>query len=303
MKTLWKDPALHFVLGGVILFFVLRSNQPDNADTGDRSREIVITEGRITQLVEIFRKTWQRPPTGTELQGLIDDFVREEIYYREAIALGLDRDDTIIRRRMKQKIEFLSNDLLDPGDPGDEVLSAWYEENPESYQLPPRYTLRQVYLNPEKHEDIESAAKDLQAQLSQLPEDTPDDRLAELGDALHLVPVSFEDYDEFRLGRELGAKFAQELDGLPTGEWAGPMSSGFGFHLVRIEKKEAGRQPELSEVRDAILRDWNEKKRRETNDQLFESLFHRYTVTFENADGTRRQVDAPASPKAAPKES
>lgn len=294
MKNFWKDPFLHFLIGGAILFFVLRGNQPEDADTGDRSREIVITEGRMSQLVEIFQKTWQRPPTGQELQGLIDDFVQEEIYYREAIALGLDRDDTVIRRRMRQKIEFLSNDLADPGDPGDEVLQAWYEENPDPYREDPRYTFHQVYLDPDKHTDIESAAESLRKQLKELPSDSPDDALAELSDGLRMVPPSLVDRSETQIARELGQDFAASLADLSSDKWVGPIRSGFGFHLVRIDEKTPGRQPELADVRPQVLRDWNAERRREGNDQFYESLFHRYTITFENADGTRHQVDAPA---------
>lgn len=301
VKDLWKEPLLHFVLAGAVLFLVFRTTQPDVIDTGDRSREIVITEGRINQLVEVFQRTWQRPPAARELQGLVDDFVREEIYYREAIALGLDRDDTVIRRRMRQKLEFLSNDLADPGDPGDAVLQAWYDENTEAYREPPRYTLRQVYLDPEKHDDFETAAKALRDRLSELPADVADERLSELGDGLVLISPSFRNESGARLARDLGADFAAALGDLPTGEWAGPVRSAFGFHLVRIDEKIAGRQPELSEVRDAILRDWNSEQRELGNDRLYESLFHRYTVTFENADGTRRQVDAPSPPGDTPK--
>lgn len=295
MKPFLTSPLFHFVLAGTVLYLFFGRPDPELTDTGDRSREIVITEGRIENLVTIFQKTWQRPPTAAELQGMIDDFVQEEIYYREAIALGLDRDDTLIRRRMRQKIEFLTEDLTTPDDPGDEVLGSFLDDHPDSYRQGARFTLTQVFLDPEKHrEGLEAHARELIARLETRPADQwSAEELAELGDGLALLGNRHEDISELALDRDFGKDFSATLSELPEEKWTGPLPSGYGFHLVHIAERTPGRLPELAEVREAVLRDWSSSQRNQANERLYESLFHRYTVTFERADGTRRVVDSP----------
>ncbi len=296
MKSLITHPLFHFALAGAVLYFFFSRSDKAEADSGDRSREIVITNGHIDQLVSIFQKTWQRPPTASELQGLIDDFVKEEIYYREAINLGLDRDDTIIRRRMRQKIEFLTNDLNDPGDPGDEILVEYLEENPDKYRIDPRYSLRQVYLDPAKQDDVEAAVKGLVEELNGSEGSLDADQLSEMSDGLQMLSAIQKDRTKSQIGREFGADFADSLADLPVGEWSGPIRSGYGIHVVRIDGKEEGRAPELAEVRAEVLRDWSSQQQNIANTELYESLFHRYTITLEREDGARSIIAAPGSP-------
>ena len=151
MRQILKEPLLHFLLIGAVLFFVFDLVSDQNTDIDDE--KILVSVGRIVQLSNIFGKTWQRPPTREELQGLVDDFVLEEIYYRQAVAMGIDRDDTIIRRRLRQKFEFLTDDVAASIQPTDEELSEYLAAHPETFRRDSTYTFRQVYINPEKFGD------------------------------------------------------------------------------------------------------------------------------------------------------
>ena len=151
MKRILKEPLLHFFLIGVGLFVIY--GLVNNPETTDPDKTIVVSEGRIDQLATVFGKTWQRPPTAQELKGLIDDFVMEEIYYRQAVAMGIDRDDTIIRRRMRQKLEFLTDDAAAMAEPTEKELAEYLAANEERFRQSPTYTFEQVYFNPEKHGD------------------------------------------------------------------------------------------------------------------------------------------------------
>ncbi len=150
MKKALNEPLVHFLLIGAALFLIF--GLLDDTAGGPKQR-VVVSAGRIEQLAGIFTKTWQRPPTGEELQGLIDEFVLEEVYYRQAVEMGLDRDDTIIRRRLRQKLEFLSDDTASLVEPTDEELEKYLAENEDSFRDSATYTFQQAYFNPEKHGD------------------------------------------------------------------------------------------------------------------------------------------------------
>ncbi len=148
MKKLFREPLLHFLLIGAALFVVyglVNDGTSDDADT-----RVIVSAGRIGQLENIFTKTWQRPPTADELKGLVDDFVLEEIYYRQAVAMGIDRDDTVIRRRLRQKFEFLTDDIAAAATPSDEDLAAYLGANSDKFRRDTTYTFEQVYINADR---------------------------------------------------------------------------------------------------------------------------------------------------------
>ena len=160
MKLL-KEPLLHFVVLGGLLFACFQWFDPETAAPGDT--EVRVTEGRVRQLAAIFAKTWQRPPSREELQGLVNDFILEEIYYREALAAGLDQNDTLIRRRMRQKVEFLTDDLAVTA-PTDETLQAFLDEQPDRFRTPGTLTFQQVFFQPDRlGEDRETALRAVEA--------------------------------------------------------------------------------------------------------------------------------------------
>src|SRR5262245_12825913 len=146
MKAWLREPLLHFLVIGAALFGLYRL--VGGAEQGPR--EIVVSEAQVEALAQNFSRTWMRPPTAAEVRGLVDDYVKEEIYYREAIALGLDRDDTVIRRRLRQKMEFVSDDVAATREPTEADLAAFLESNAESFADPPSLSFRQVFFSGDK---------------------------------------------------------------------------------------------------------------------------------------------------------
>jgi hypothetical protein len=275
MKRLLKEPLLHFLVLGAAIFAVYHllpkhsSSEPGN---------IVITQGQIEHLATVFAKSWQRPPTEEELAGLVRDRVREEVYCREAIALGLDGDDSVIRRRLRQKMEFVSDDIASQTEPSNADLNAYLQKHPDSFRLEQRFTFRQVYLNPEKHrENLAPDAAQLLAYLNRADEKADG---SEVGDS-SLLEDRFKSVSASEVAAQLGEKFAAKLDELSPGQWQGPVESSYGMHLVFVEKRIKGRVPELAEVRDAVQREWANARRLEVNEKFYQDLLKRYTVTIE----------------------
>jgi len=276
MKRLLKEPLLHFLLlgAGLFLAYSLMPKSPGNGEAG----KIVVTQGQIEHLATGFAKTWQRPPTAQELEGLVRDWVREEVYYREAMALGLDRDDTVIRRRLRQKMEFVSDDIVAQTEPSDADLTAYLQAHPDSFRVEQRFTFRQVYLNPEKHgENLARDAAQLLAQLNQA--DNKGDASA-LGDSF-LLEHQFAAVPASEVANQFGEKFAAQLGELPPNQWQGPVESGYGEHLVFVSERTEGRLPVLAEVRDTVRREWANARRLEANEQFYEAMLKHYVVTVE----------------------
>ena len=275
MLKLVKDPLFHFLLIGVA-FFVLFEWVGDDARTEiNQAVEIVVTEGRIRALSQNFAKVWQRPPTEQELDGLIQDHIREEILYREALAMGLDRDDTIVRRRMRQKIEFLSEDIASLNEPSDEELQAFLAADPERFREETRFSFRQVYVDTNKRG--KSAEADALSLLAELREHGGD--ASGVGDQL-MVEHRFDDEPEREVARALGSQFLNGIANCTIGSWQGPIQSGFGLHLVHVSERIDGRVPELAEVREAVEREWSAEARKKANEAFYEMLRERYTVTI-----------------------
>ncbi len=258
---------------GVALFALFQWVAEPSRDR-DQTSEIVITAGRIQALSQSFEKVWQRPATEAELGGLIQAHIREEVLYREALAMGLDRDDTIVRRRMRQKMEFLSEDLLSLDEPSETELQAFLAAQPERFRQESRFSFRQVYLNANKRDT--SAEADALVLLAKLQEHDGD--ASKIGDPL-MVQHRFENEPEREVSRALGKQFLQSLRNTPLGSWQGPIVSGFGLHLVHISHRTNGKAPALAEVRKAVLREWSAAKRKQANEAFYEALRARYKVT------------------------
>ena len=278
MKRLMREPFLHFLLLGAVIFMAHRflSKRVD-----DGPQRIVITQGQITSLVIGFSRTWQRPPTREELDGLIRDRVREEVYYREAVALGLDRDDTIIRRRLQQKLEFVTEDVAAPAEPTKAELGDYLKTHADLFRIDRRFTFSQVYIDPSKHGD--RLAQDTAQLLIQLRRQGRDADLSSVGDPF-LLERRLDAAPSGEVAKQFGDKFAARLGHLPVGQWYGPVESGLGVHLVFVEERTEGRLPDLAEVRDAVRRDWTNARRLESNEKFFQDLLKHYTVTVEKPD-------------------
>lgn len=270
-----REPLVHFVLLGAALFAAyVWLNPGDGSAAGD----IVVTEGRIRNLTETFSRTWQRPPTAEELDGLVEDYIREEVLYREGVALGLDRDDTIIRRRLRQKLEFISEDEANAIEPTDVELAEYLAKNADDYRVESQLTFTQVFLDPSKRGDQFDADAAALLDLLRTRGDKADP--AALGDSLMLEP-RYELAAESDIARLFGSEFETALRDQAVGEWVGPLKSGYGAHLVRIEARTPGRMAELSEVRNEVTRDWAARRRLDLLDAQYQALRSRYQVRIE----------------------
>jgi len=275
MKRLLKEPLFHFLLLGAVLFAVSRL-------VGDSRRgaqgAIVITTAQVESLRAGFARTWQRPPTAGELDGLIQDRVREEVYCREAIALGLDKDDAVIRRRLRQKMEFVSEDVAAEVEPTEADLRAYLKAHPESFRVDARLTFRHVYLDPGRHRG--TLAADAARILSRLNAEGGSADLIRFGDRFLLDHV-FDEIPAGVVAKQFGDAFAASLANLAPGRWQGPVESGYGAHLVFLAARVEGRAPSFEEVRDAVRVEWTHAKRLEANESFYASLLKNYTVTVE----------------------
>lgn len=276
LGRLWREPLLHFVVLGAALFVL--SDGFDQPDTSADNR-IEIGAGRIEHLAAGFQRTWQRPPTAEELQGLIDSHIREEIYYREALALGLDQDDALVRRRMMQKLEFLTAGVADSLVPSDQELQDYLQEHPDVFRLEPGVAFRQIYLNPDRHgEDLHGVAGALLSRLQ--TEDLPPTVIQDLGDAT-MLPSELALTRRGEIASLFGEGFADDLLGVEAGAWHGPIASAFGLHLVKIIQRQEARLPSLDEVREAVEREWRHQRRQQLTTDFYQQLRKRYTVVVE----------------------
>ena len=275
VRRILREPLFHFLVLGLGLFLVFSVVRDPISDSSDR---IVVSTGQIEQLAELFTRTWQRPPTADELEGLIQEHIKEEVFYREALAMGLDRDDTVVRRRLRQKVEFLTDDLLATLDPTEEQLQSYLAKNADDFRIAPRVSFSQVYLNPDRHGDeVYRVAERL---LVDLQSGGSDSDAAVLGDPV-LLPGEYDQESEDRIAGEFGRGFAARLADLSVGRWTGPVESTFGVHLVLIRERIAGKAPTLDTVRDAVVREWMTARREETAKAFYQTLRQRYSVIVE----------------------
>lgn len=277
MKAFVREPLVHFLLLGVVLFIAY--GLVSKPGSGDAPGQITVTQGQIENLVSGFAKAWQRPPTSEELAGLVRDLVREEVYCREAMALGLDKDDTVIRRRLRQKMEFISDDIAAMPEPTDADLNAYLQAHSDRFRVDQTFTFSQVYLDPEKHG--ENLARDISTLLARLNRAGAQAEVSALGDSF-LMERTFTAAPASEVAKQFGEKFAAKLGELSPGQWEGPVESGYGAHLVFVSERTEGRVPELAEVRDDVRREWANAQRLELNEKFYHELFKRYSVTIES---------------------
>lgn len=287
MKLWLKEPLVHFLLIGAALFASFELiNERVRSDPG----QIVVTRGQINHLAVGFTRTWQRPPSAAELEGLIRDYIREEVYYREALAMGLDKDDTVIRRRLRQKMEFITDDVAALAEPTDDELLAFLKAHPQRFFVEPRFTFSQVYLDLQSHGvRLDREAADLLAQLNRSGVGNVD--VSTVGNSFPLQR-HFDAVSGREVVRQFGKRFFSDLEKLTPGRWQGPIESAYGQHLVFVSERAEGRLPALAEVRDAVRREWLNTQRLETNEKFYQQLLERYSVTIERPDAYRELLDA-----------
>ena len=275
-KRLLREPLAHFLAIGLLLFLVFRVVGGDRSAAG---REIVVDQQVVATLVQQFSGVWQRPPNAKELQGLVDSWVREEVLYREGVQLGLDRDDPVIRRRVRQKVDVLAEESQPSQAPTDAELAQWLRDHADRYALPPVLSFEQAMIDPSRHSsDLEKATLSLQRQLQRGVDP------AAVSDS-HLLPARIADTPEDLVARDFGEEFITALRVLPEGSWQGPVHSGFGLHFVKISHRVPGRAPALDEVRPEVARDVEQDRRERAANAFYARALGKYRVRYASVAG------------------
>lgn len=270
ITKLWREPLLHFLLIGAALFVVYGLTRDVASEAPNR---ILVTSSQVEQLKANFKRTWMRSPTQGELDALVENFVREEVFYREALTMGLDQDDPLVKRRMRMKLEMMLEDLS-VQEVTDEALEAYLKDHPERFRREEQIAFRQVYLNPDKRQDLEGDAKSLLANLN------GDASVHALGDAT-MLPADFALSTRSNIAATFGERFAEGVMTLAPGDWTGPVYSAYGAHLVQISERIAARQPDLAEIREQVKREYLVQLRNQQKALAYRKLRQNYDVTIE----------------------
>jgi len=268
LKSLRKEPLVHFLVAGLLVFLVAnwRGGSVDPVD-----RTITIDAPRVTWLARQFEQTWQRPPGPAELDALIRDYVMEEVYYREAIRLGLDQDDPVIRRRLRSKMEFLAASQVESMVPDEATLQKWLDDQPARYAGKARFSFDQVWIGSATDDGTAADAPKLLARLKR------GESAASVGKAISL-PASLDKADKADIARQFGDDFAEALAKGQPGDWFGPVPSGYGLHLVRIRTADVEARPKLADVRQQVENDWRSQTLTERQAGAYQTLLDGYTV-------------------------
>lgn len=286
MRSLLREPLVHFLLAGLALFLLygfVRGGEFQG------QREIVISAERIDALSQNFNAIWLRPPTSQELRGLVDDYVAEEAFYREGVALGLDRDDIVIRRRLRQKMEFMAEGTAMAIEPADAQLQDYLKRHAKKFVNPPEVTFSQVFFDTTKRGD--SAPADARDLLARLRAAGTSDDLTTGGDPT-LLPAAMQEASPQAIANAFGSELATQVVAAPVGQWSGPLRSSFGLHLVRVEKRVDSVLPDFNSIRPVVLREWQAEQRATANRRFLEAVLAKYEVRVEGS------AQAPVLPRA-----
>ena len=266
-----KEPLLHFLLLGLLLFLLYGKVAPTSAD-GNR---VTVSRGVIAGLATQFQATWSRPPTAVELNGLVDSYVRDEILFREGVALGLVKDDPVIKRRVRQKLEVLIEEEGSSRGASDTQLTDYLSKNAAKFRMPPVLSFDQVFFDPARYGDqLESAVTASLAALTKGATPESQGRGSMLPARVDQLPLDL-------VVRDFGEEFGKALESAPVGQWAGPVPSGFGLHLVRISARKPGYLPSLDEARKAVTREWENDQREAALASNYARLRKDYAVVID----------------------
>src|SRR5271167_2147796 len=296
LKRWLREPLLHFLLLGAVLFVAYAYMQRGRGGV-ESSKQIALSLDDLRTMDMYFQSQWHRQPTPAEFQAMVEDKVREEVLYREALAMRLDKDDTIVKRRMAQKMQFLAEDVAAAHEPSTVELKAWFDKNQNKFALPSRYSFRHLYFSPDKRgkNAQEDAAKAL-AKIAGQPEDSK--LAASLADQF-----MFQDYYGDRapeaIAKEFGPQFAVSLEKLKPGSWQGPVESGYGWHLVYVDTVIPGRIPAFEEMESDVKTAWLAEQKATAWQKAYAKMRAKYTVLLPNPEDQPAANTAP-KPKQVP---
>jgi hypothetical protein len=274
MPSLLREPLLQFLVLGAALFgahnLIIRKSAEEPA-------KIIISSNQIGNLADGFARTWRRKPSEKELQGLVEDYVRDEVFYREGRAAGLDRDDVVIRRRVRQKMEFLADDIS-ALEPTEAELAAYLTSHSEHFRTEDRLTFRHIFLSATRRT---SAIEADSMHLAKVLDGAGADRSStDLGDPF-LLGDQFQEMSSSDLAAVFGHGFAERISTVEAGWWQGPISSSFGQHFIFVRERTPGIVPPLNKIRQAVGRDWANARRLDVEQKLYGSIKARYAVVVE----------------------
>jgi hypothetical protein len=279
IRTLLSEPMLHFVLIGIALFGVYRWVAP--GDSGGRG--IVITRGVVDDLVTQHVAAKGREPSTTELNRLIESYVREEILYREGVRLGLERDDIVVKRRVRQKIEMIAEEDASTRAPTDADLVAYLAANQARFAQPAILTFDQVFIG--ESESGPGVVPVVAITRDVLRKGGDPEKLGKPT----LLPHRMTRTPADLVARDFGASFAAALEKAPVGEWVGPIESSFGAHYVRVSDRTPAAAPQLAAVRDHVVREWENERRQRARNDAYAKMRGEYQVSVETKLMTERR--------------
>ncbi len=297
MKRLLREPLIHFLLIGAALFAAYHYLQPAQS-AAPSSKQIQLSVDQLAQLAVLFQAQWRRDPTPEEFGRMVEQKVQSEVLYREALAMSLDKDDEIVKRRMAQKMQFLAEDVAAAREPTTGELKAWYAKHADKFAMSKRVSFRHLYFSPDRRgKNTRDDAAKLLSQLAGQPQDV---KLPEPS----ADPFMFQEYYRDRapdyLGKEFGPQFAQAVEKLPTGSWQGPIESGFGWHLVFVDTVIPGRAPDFEEIEADVKTAWLGEQKALAWDKAYREMRAKYTVLLpvspEGTNGTPPSATARQAP-------
>lgn len=272
MNKILKEPLTHFVLLGTLLFLVYGFLNRNTERPEDYS--IYIKDSDIDRLAKAYQKNWGSFPDTATLRNLLKEELQSEIFYREALRMQLDHNDEIIRRRLKQKYEFLIKDLNDQQLPSEEELKEFYKNHPDLYQSRKKIAFNQYYFSPDKRSnpltDAKKALSDFQNKKTK----------AIASDPFHLQEY-YADRDQEAIRQLFGQDFARGLFQLERIGWAGPIASGYGQHIVEVKSIETAAPLPLEQIKEQVIEDWKQYQLQLFNEQLFQNLEGQYEVIYD----------------------
>lgn len=276
MKWL-REPLVHFLAIGAAIYLLYGLFAEPAPEADDKT--IVVSAGEVEWMRTAWQKRWNRRPTAAQLDGLIQQYIRESVLYREALTMGLNKHDSVIRRRLAQKLEFLAKDLVALTPPSEQELEAYFAKHEARYQVPARYTFTQVFLDPDKRGDgILSDAERIKAAL--IAQGTPTQAAGALGDSFMLQDY-YPEKAQAEIQKQFGRGFAESVVALTPGQWHGPVLSGYGVHLVYVSDVVQASAPDFATVRERVTQDWTTARSEELNEQFYANLREQYTVVIE----------------------
>jgi peptidyl-prolyl cis-trans isomerase C len=286
---LLREPLLHFMLIGAVIYSLYGVFAEPVAEATDKT--IVVTAGELEWMQSSWQKRWNRLPTTEEFDGLVQQYIKETVLYREALTMGLNKHDMVIRRRLAQKLEFLAKDLVALTPPTEDELQTYFDERIALYAQPALYTFTQVFLDPDKRgsKTLEDAEK-IKVTLIAKGEDFGD--AGALGDDLMLQNY-FPQKDASEIQKQFGSGFTESLIELSPGQWHGPVLSGFGVHLVYVSEVIEPPPPVFADVRERVVADWTLERGEELNKQFYASLREQYTIVMEEPENEIELLQTP----------